>query len=394
MVEDFVALGIPENLTIEYKRGGEKPVDAVAALANTYGGIVLIGVAEDSGTRGVPTSVVGVSRKEKEKLVNQMATGYDPPWTPEVIEVPLRDGEKMVLIVRIDRDLVPAPLVTDGSIWVRLDGRNVKANRQMMAALLAQANIDQSRGLMRRQATRSPGSYRPAVPPGSELECPDLQLRVITSVPLPPGRRRHRLPTGMPDELVYALQRNGVDHTTRDLMGIGHTVREPWMIHRASSREVEVRVNAAGLHSFAFGRAVVTITEADSLEVFVDQVLFLRGFLLPWGRLQSALMNLVRTVADVLLPEAFDAVVGPTSMAPPNVEIHLSTDRYEEQPKEIDTLIDVSVLGNRGDGSRPMFGAAEVLDEGLIDNGTWRPAVIEALTVIAMDWGFPSPTLG
>ncbi|MFE2374726.1 helix-turn-helix domain-containing protein [Streptomyces sp. NPDC059398] len=78
MVQDFVSLGIPENLTVEYKRGGEKPVDAVAALANSYGGMVLIGVAEDSGTHGVPTGIVGVSRKEKEKLVNQIATTYDP----------------------------------------------------------------------------------------------------------------------------------------------------------------------------------------------------------------------------------------------------------------------------------------------------------------------------
>ncbi|MFE3826139.1 hypothetical protein [Streptomyces sp. NPDC059092] len=77
-----------------------------------------IGMAEGSGARGVPTRVVGVSRKEKERLVNQMATGYDPLWTPVVIEVPLRDSDKVVLIVRIERDLVPAPIVTDGNaIW-------------------------------------------------------------------------------------------------------------------------------------------------------------------------------------------------------------------------------------------------------------------------------------
>jgi predicted HTH transcriptional regulator len=64
MVKDFVELGIAENLTVEYKRQGDKPIEAVAALANTYGGIVLVGVAEEPKT--VPSKVVGVTRKEKE----------------------------------------------------------------------------------------------------------------------------------------------------------------------------------------------------------------------------------------------------------------------------------------------------------------------------------------
>ena len=154
MVEDFVSLGIPENLTVEYKREGDKPAEAAASLANTYGGIVLVGVSE--GDRGIPQDIVGVSRKEKEKLVNRMGTTYDPPWSPEVIEVPLRDRDKVVLVLRIDPDQVPAPIVMDGAIWVRLDGRYVKANRQMMAALLAQARSGQTTPYRLSVASRSP----------------------------------------------------------------------------------------------------------------------------------------------------------------------------------------------------------------------------------------------
>ncbi len=80
LVQDFINLKIREGLTVEYKRAGDKPIEAVAALANTYGGLLFVGV--DEGEKGVPSEIRGVPLGEKEKLVNQMGMGFAPHGHP------------------------------------------------------------------------------------------------------------------------------------------------------------------------------------------------------------------------------------------------------------------------------------------------------------------------
>jgi hypothetical protein len=398
MVEDFVSLGIPENLTVEYKREGDKPAEAAAALANTYGGVVLVGVSE--GDRGIPQDIVGVSRKEKEKLVNRMGTTYDPPWSPDVIEVALRDSDKVVLVLRIDPDRVPKPIVMDGAIWIRLDGRNVKANRQMMAALLAEART----GRATHQAivaSRSPNSHQPIIDP-NDLQDQDLQLRAVTSVPIPPVRRRTRLPIGMPDKLTSALSQTDLYMLTKALAGAlgADTQGEPtsWQVTRTTSKQIVLDVSSArmgpgGGRASALCRVLISV-RGNSLEVITDMVLWQGGRRLEWRMVQLALLTMATAVGGVLLPEAFTVVVGPATLTPPAVEIHVSTYRYGVQDRPVEDLVDVSPLGERTNDGEAIRGGNEFLDETLVDNGEWAPAVIDALTTMAMDWGFPSPDLG
>jgi hypothetical protein len=386
MVEDFVALRIPENLRVEYKREGDKPAEAAAALANTYGGVVLVGVSE--GDRGIPQDIVGVSRKEKEKLVNRMGTTYDPPWSPEVIEVPLRDNDKVVLVLRIDPDRVPKPIVMDGAIWIRLDARNVKANRQMMAALLAEARTGQSTPYRLSIASRSPSSHRPVIDPNAPQE-QDLQLRAVTSVPMPLVRRRTRLATGMPLKMVQALSRTGLAPLTRSL-GVSQT-HPSWQTVRTTSQEIILSVSC-GKSPGALCRVVISVT-SGALEVIADMVLWQGGRRLNWKIVQVALLTMAEAVGGVLLPEAFAAVAGPATLTPPAVEIHVSTYRYGEPDRPVDSLVDLSRLGARTTIVDPIRGGNEFLDESLVENDDWAPAVIDALTTMAMDWGFYSPDL-
>lgn len=330
MVKGFVALGIAENLTVEYKRQGDKPIEAVAALANTYGGILLVGVAEEP--RGVPSEVVGVDRKEKEKLVNQMATNFDPPWSPEVVEVPLDGGDKVVLVIRIDRDTVPAPIVLDGSILVRLDARNVRASRSMMAAMLAQASDVQSVPRLG-HATRGPGSHRTPVGYDPDEEQPSLILRAVTGFPLRVGDRRSRLPTGMLYRITTALQRTNLPVLGgvlfRRIQGEQAPVMTSWQVVRSTSREVVVQLAAEATPGSDGGGLVlcrVTVAVADfGLEACCDLVLWLDGTVLPWGFVQQAFLEIVPMVADTLLPETVSATIGNAPLPPPVVEIHLST---------------------------------------------------------------------
>lgn len=400
MVQDFVSLAIPENLTVEYKLGGSKPIEAVAALANTYGGLILVGVGEEP--RGIPNpnDIRGVGRLEKDRLVSQMATNFDPPWSPEVIEVALPDSDKVVLVIRIDRDLVPAPIVLDGRILIRLDGRNVAANRQIIANLIAQAGPTQRLTTFRGEATRSPGNHRTAVPPQQGVEQPDLHFRAITSIPLPPGRRRHRMPTGMPKKLVASLSRTQLRPLTKALSRrLSGSTATQWRVERATSREVVLALRTrsetpeGAEDGPALCRVVVSIDTTGSLEVLADVVLWQKAGRLSWVSVQHAFLTLVPALGDVLLPESFAAVVGPATLPPPMVEMHLSTYRYGEPDRPVEELVDVSSIGYRED-TRPFYGTGEIVDEHLIDNGDWAPAIIDALTTMAMDWGFPAPKLG
>jgi hypothetical protein len=395
-VKDFVALGIAENLTVEYKRQGDKPIEAVAALANTYGGIVLVGVAEEPKT--VPSEVVGVTRKEKESLVNQLATKFDPPWSPEVVEVPLdNDSDKVVLVIRINRDTVPAPIVLDGSILVRLDARNVHASRAMMAAMLAQAT--DMRAVPRLgHATRRPDTHRTPVPSRPDIRQPDLVLRAITSFPLRSNGRRSRLATGMPGRIIAALQKTQLDPLinvlSRLLQDGQSSVITPWQVAGSTSSNVVLERSArAGQEGHGDARLLCRVAAGignSGLEVCCDLVFWLAGMILPWGFVQQSFLELVPAVANVLLPETVSAVVGNVTLPPPVVEIHLSTHRPGEQDQPIESVVDVNTIGVRED-ARPFYSTGEVLDETLMNGHDWAPAILDAFTVMAMDWGYPSP---
>ncbi|MEU3862540.1 ATP-binding protein [Streptomyces sp. NPDC028722] len=396
MVKDFVELGIAENLTVEYKRQGDKPIEAVAALANTYGGIVLVGVAEEPKT--VPSEVVGVTRKEKESLVNQLATKFDPPWSPEVIEVPLDDAsDKVVLVIRISRDTVPAPIVLDGSILVRLDARNVHASRAMMAAMLAQAT-DVRAAPRLGHAMRRPDTHRVPVSSGPDVQQPDLILRAVTSFPLRSNGRRSRVATGMPGRITAALQKTQLDPLVNVLslrLQRGQSsVITPWQLAGSTSSNVVLERSArAGQEGHDNARLLCRVAAGignSGLEVCCDLVFWLDGMVLPWGFVQQSLMELVPAAANVLLPETVSAVVGNVTLPPPVVEIHLSTHRHGEQEQPIEGVIDVTTIGARDD-ARPFYSSGEVLDETLIDGDDWAPAILDAFTVMAMDWGYPSP---
>ncbi|WP_406491370.1 ATP-binding protein [Streptomyces sp. NBC_01604] len=244
LVQDFINLKIREGLTVEYKRAGDKPIEAVAALANTYGGLLFVGVEE--GETGVPSEIKGVSLGEKEKLVNQMGTGFDPPWSPEVIEVPCNEqSDKVVLVVRIDRATVPRPIVLKGSIFVRLDARNEKANRQMMWMLLDDSNSQPesrpssvTRGLNVRES------------PFHQDNEPDAALRAASVMRLWEGEERTRFPSGLAATVINALQSTLalplLSQLGLALVGGGQVVTTPWQLVDATSRRLRLRISTVG----------------------------------------------------------------------------------------------------------------------------------------------------
>jgi hypothetical protein len=404
LVQDFINLKIRESLTVEYKRAGDKPIEAVAALANTYGGLLLVGV--DEGDRGVPSEIRGVPLGEKEKLVNQMGTGFDPPWSPEVIEVPCNEqGDKVVLVVRIDRATVPRPIVLNGSIFVRLDARNEKANRQMMRMLLDDPNSQpepRSSSVMR-------DLYRHESPFRFEDNDPDLVLRAASVMRLWQGEERTRFPSGLAGTVIEAL------HVTRAqpllsqlgfaLVGGGQVELTPWQLVDATSRRLRLRMSTCGADGSAPARPgaqmVCTVSlpgdePASELEVLLDTAVWLPpGLPLGLDLFLQVFHEGVPIVANALLPRVAEATLGLKAMPSPLTEIHVATRHVADEEGDmvsssLEDVVSLSWLGERV-GGRPVSQGGETLLRSLVDPPRWDAAVREALVTMAMDWGFPDP---
>src|SRR4051794_783577 len=82
----FLSQQLAEGVSLEYKREvNDKCLATIAALANTYGGLLLIGVEDDKTACGVPIT-------ERARLINLCHGRLEPPFTPEVIPVEVGPG--------------------------------------------------------------------------------------------------------------------------------------------------------------------------------------------------------------------------------------------------------------------------------------------------------------
>lgn len=128
--------GLTESRVLELKQERSKRniVEAVAALSNTDGGLVLLGVAEDaSGDQ----RFVGVHNNEQDAIVNQFRLYLPPDAMPEVIPVAIPDKNgQLIIVLRCDADRVRHPVVVNGRVLVRVPGQSVAASRDQIAALV------------------------------------------------------------------------------------------------------------------------------------------------------------------------------------------------------------------------------------------------------------------
>lgn len=119
-----------ERGRLEFKRelgNGNSTLEAIAALANTFGGVVLIGVDEDKAGLG---RIVGVAAAERDRLARMCWDRLVPPFSPDIIPIELGGNGKYVLAVLIDPGYVRRPvMLTQGNkILVRIEGHSVPAD--------------------------------------------------------------------------------------------------------------------------------------------------------------------------------------------------------------------------------------------------------------------------
>jgi hypothetical protein len=123
-----------ESPTIEYKEQMCATIArGVAALGNTYGGLLLVGVTDDRIVRGVKEKTI-------ESVADHCAAKIEPPWVPEIIAVPLSQGSDLyVLVLRVVPGHHARPLLVDGVAYIRHQNTTHPADWQRLRDLFAES---------------------------------------------------------------------------------------------------------------------------------------------------------------------------------------------------------------------------------------------------------------
>jgi hypothetical protein len=125
-VEAFCQLQITEGATLDYKREFPKKLECtVAAMANTLGGTILVGIADDDGKPVLPLVGVEAVRGLAEKVLNLCTDNISPPIIPGVQVCPNSAGDRAIVVVQIPQSR-DAPHAIDSStqVYVRTGQRN------------------------------------------------------------------------------------------------------------------------------------------------------------------------------------------------------------------------------------------------------------------------------
>lgn len=128
-----------ENYLLDYKsEWNNKAVHSVAALANTFGGLILVGITD---IKGRADQIVGVSSKRelKTRLASSISTNIIPAPPYEIAECELpHDTTKRLAVIR-DRQGSALHLVNtkgDHPVYVRNEDESVPANAAQLQLLM------------------------------------------------------------------------------------------------------------------------------------------------------------------------------------------------------------------------------------------------------------------
>lgn len=227
-------------LELKEKRDGRNIVDAVAALANTDGGIVLVGISDKSLG---DSRFVGVPPTEHDRLVGQLRS-LIPDYMPEVIPVAFpADQSRILLVLRVDADVPLHPVVVSGRVSVRFPGQTVPARREDILRL---AERDQAGGPAGASiAIQAPLPPDPArFPFWPEADLPALQMRLSGGLTLPPRvLQRPWLPSAAQSAALEALREGPVpDFIWTDYMRPHEWTSTPnWGWSTAEQRSTRLR---------------------------------------------------------------------------------------------------------------------------------------------------------
>jgi hypothetical protein len=112
----------------------------ITAMANTDGGIILVGISKDSKKTNQPGSLVGIDPKFIDSLKNKCRSSLQPAFVPEIIQVKISEKEEVFLLVRINPEMHPRPVVLrEKGVLVRVGDSNQVADLFRLKQLFSES---------------------------------------------------------------------------------------------------------------------------------------------------------------------------------------------------------------------------------------------------------------
>jgi len=126
-IEEFCQQGIPEGAYLDYKQDFPSNLEkTIAAMANTLGGIILIGVAEDNENKPLlPLRGITFQRGISERVTNIILTNITPSVFPEIQICRDSVGDKAIVVIRIPQShQTPHAISNNTKVYLRTGNRN------------------------------------------------------------------------------------------------------------------------------------------------------------------------------------------------------------------------------------------------------------------------------
>ncbi len=125
-VETFCQQGIAEGAYLDYKANfPDNLANTIAAMANTLGGIILIGVKEDKENKPVvPVQGIPFEKGLSERVMNIILTNITPPVFPEIQVTDVKEQKTIVLIRIAQSHQSPHAIADNTRVYLRTGNRN------------------------------------------------------------------------------------------------------------------------------------------------------------------------------------------------------------------------------------------------------------------------------
>jgi hypothetical protein len=352
-LQELVDDGIPEGFRLEYKSqlgDGDKVLSGIAAMANTFGGVLIVGMdeADRRGSQGFgapgPEGLIGVEVKERARLAGFCSSRLVPPYDPEITAVELPSAN-VALVVRVDADIAPRPLMLNNRILVRTEAGNRPADLFRLRTLFSEG----------------PNAYASALSPGNPIpnhgaltarEDPaDLVIRATSKAPLGAspfrptiGDQQHAVIRGhlSGSKTVEWLSRMsgawlGSTFGSNEWLPSGNNTSSVARLRWSAVRQ-DNRQNPVAEFSIELPSAQPTVSSGNVVTVTLDVILRLKNTLaggptmwrLPVEDLYYLLGALLQTFGEAVRPmldECLDVDVGP--LVGPSIGLSSGNERLD-----------------------------------------------------------------
>jgi len=125
-VVDFCSQQHKETIHLDYKQKIDRGlVKTIAAMANTWGGLIIIGVEDKDSKPKMPA--IGIPYKEylREQINNLILGNVTPPLFPEIQVCPSEDNKMAFIIIRMSQsNLTPHAIKNNTKVYIRTDTSN------------------------------------------------------------------------------------------------------------------------------------------------------------------------------------------------------------------------------------------------------------------------------